>query len=307
MSQTKIIKFVEIYFCLSDKLEASRYRSDTTLNILPLAEFDKMSDEKAFSKALEKFTVKGEFRSLTIYHNGEELVVAGDKEVVKFVTEKEENLTLREIKEKIEELSQSEEDHRYQRRRSYPRLPVQFKSKGWDWKIARKVLHDYMGVEGFGKGSAKSYGKFKDQPDNWPDTISWIGFKGPTNLRLDSCNEIIQSFLEGRHIDPYTYHDDPTDRETEENEDDATQTDDNAGKETDKAKADPLTLDETGEWYWCYETQQWFPLTLDDTRNWFWSYGKQVWLPYSPPELNVQEGDDNTQEPQIEAEALQDL
>ena len=83
---------------------------------------------------------------MTIYHNGEKLIVAGDKEFVKFVTEKEENLTLREIKEKIEELSQSEEDHRYQRRRSYPRLPVQFKSKGGDWKIARKVLN-YMGVE----------------------------------------------------------------------------------------------------------------------------------------------------------------
>ena len=98
--------------------------------------------------------IKGEFRSLTIYHNGEKLIVGGDKEVVKFVTEKEENLTLREIKEKIEELSQSEEDHRYQRRRSYPRLPMQFKSKGWDWKIARKVLN-YMGVEGFLKRICK--------------------------------------------------------------------------------------------------------------------------------------------------------
>ena len=67
------------------------------------------------------------------------------------------------------------------------------------------------GSEGFGRGSAKSYGKFEDELDNWQDTISWIGFKGPTNVRLESCNEIIQSFLEGRHIDPYTYHDDQTD------------------------------------------------------------------------------------------------
>ena len=52
-----------------------------------------------------------EFRSLTIYHNGEELVIAGDKKVVKFVTEKGEDITLKEINEKIEELSQSEEDH----------------------------------------------------------------------------------------------------------------------------------------------------------------------------------------------------
>ena len=79
-----------------------------------------MSDEKSFSKVLEKFTVKGEFRSQSIYHNGEELVIAGDKKVVKFVTEKGEDITLKEINEKIEELSQSEEDHKYQRRVSYP-------------------------------------------------------------------------------------------------------------------------------------------------------------------------------------------
>ena len=39
-----------------------------------------------------------------------------------------------------------------------------------------------MEVGGFGRGSAKSYGKFKDEPDNWPDTIGWIGFKGPTKI-----------------------------------------------------------------------------------------------------------------------------
>ena len=229
-----------------------------------------MSDEKSFSKVLEKFTVKGEFRSQSIYHNGEDLVIAGDKKVVKFVTEKGEDITLKEINEKIEELSQSEEDHIYQRRVSYPRLPVKFKSESWTWKIARKVLQEFMEVEGFGRGSAKSYGKFKDEPDDWPDTISWIGFKGPTNVRLESCNEIIQSFLEGRNIDPYTYHDDPTDRENEENEE----------------NEDEATETET-----------------DDSRNWFWSYGKQQWFPYSPPELNIHDGDDNTEEPERQAEA----
>ena len=42
---------------------------------------------------------------MTIYHNGEELVIAGDKKVVKFVTEKGEDITLKDINEKIEELS----------------------------------------------------------------------------------------------------------------------------------------------------------------------------------------------------------
>ena len=48
---------------------------------------------------------------MTFYHNGEELVIAGDKKVVKFVTEKGEDITIKDINEKIEELSQSEEDH----------------------------------------------------------------------------------------------------------------------------------------------------------------------------------------------------
>ena len=41
---------------------------------------------------------------MTFYHNGEELVIAGDKKVVKFVT-KGEDITLKDINEKIEELS----------------------------------------------------------------------------------------------------------------------------------------------------------------------------------------------------------
>ena len=44
-------------------------------------------------------------------------------------------------------------------------------------------------MEGFGKRPTKSYGKFQNEPDNWPDTISW---RGTTNVRLLSCNEIIQ-------------------------------------------------------------------------------------------------------------------
>ena len=47
-------------------------------------------------------------------------------------------------------------------------------------------------MEGFGKRPTKSYGKFQNEPDNWPDTISWRGVNGPTNVRLLSCNEIIQ-------------------------------------------------------------------------------------------------------------------
>ena len=42
------------------------------------------------------------------------MVVAGDKAFVKFVTEKDENIMLKEIKEKIEELSKSNQNHEYQ-------------------------------------------------------------------------------------------------------------------------------------------------------------------------------------------------
>ena len=80
-------------------------------------------------------------------------------------------------KDKIVELSQSQLNHKYYTRFIlYPRLPVQFKSKKWTWKIARQVLSEYLENEGFGKGSNKHYGRIEDEPDHWPDTIGWVGF-----------------------------------------------------------------------------------------------------------------------------------
>ena len=61
--------------------EADIQNTDTT-HFLPQAKLEKMSDEKSFSKALEKFTEKGEYRKLTIYHNRKEPVIAGDQEIV---------------------------------------------------------------------------------------------------------------------------------------------------------------------------------------------------------------------------------
>ena len=88
-----------------------------------------MNDKKSFSKALERFTEKGEFRSFTIYNNKTEMVIAGYSEVVNFVAENDDNsLTLKDIKEKIEELSASADVPKYKRIVSYPRLPVKYKS-----------------------------------------------------------------------------------------------------------------------------------------------------------------------------------
>ena len=112
-------------------------------------------------------------------------MIAGDKEIVKFITEEDENsVTLKDMKDKIVELSQSQINHKYTRLIPYPRLPVQFKSKKWTWKIARQVLSKYLEVEGFGKGSNKCYGRIEDEPDHWPDTIGWVGFKGPSHVKL---------------------------------------------------------------------------------------------------------------------------
>merc|ERR1712141_152591 len=119
-----------------------------------------MNAEKYFSKAHEKFTKEGEFRSFTIYHNKTEMVIAGDREVVNFVAENDENsLTLKDIKEKIEELSASADVPKYKRIVPYPRLPVKYKSSLWSCKVARKVLKDYLEAEGFGSGINKRYGR----------------------------------------------------------------------------------------------------------------------------------------------------
>ena len=233
------------------------------------------------------------------------MLIAGDQEIVKFITEEDGNsITLKEIKDKIEELSQSQEDHKYTRLVPYPRLPVQFKSKNWTWKIARQVLSEYLEVEGFGKGSTKRYGKPQDEPENWPDTIGWVGFKGPSHVRLESCNEIIQSFLEGRQIDPNSYH--LTERDVDVTEDNTETTETVETTETTETTEmdnnNTLTLDDSGKWYWSYHAKQWFPLTVDDSGNWFWSYEKQQWFLYTPPVINKQDVDDPPEQQSKEKE-----
>ena len=103
-------------------------------------------------------------------------------------------------------MSTSADDHKYKRIASYPRFPVKFKSKRWTCKIARKVLKDILKVEGFGSGSKKCYGRARDEPDSWPDTISWASFKGPSFAKLETCNEIIECLLQNRQIDVNSYH-----------------------------------------------------------------------------------------------------
>ena len=51
------------------------------------------------------------------------------------------------------------------------------------------------------QGSKKCYGRARDEPDSWPDTISWANFKGPSFAKLDTCNEIIECLLQSRQID----------------------------------------------------------------------------------------------------------
>ena len=68
------------------------------------------------------------------------------------------------------------------------------------------MLKDILEVEGFGSGSKKCYGRARDEPDSWPDTISWASFKEPSFAKLETCNEIIECLLQNRQIDVNSYH-----------------------------------------------------------------------------------------------------
>ena len=133
---------------------------------------------------------------------------------------------------------------------------MKFKSKEWTCKIARKVLKHILEVEGFGAGSKKTYGKPKDEPDSWPDTISWETFKSPSFAKLETCNEIIESFLESRQTNVNSYH--VGSQEHLENEGDEAA---DGGEETGNDQYIPPQpiLDPTGYWRWNVETQQWIP------------------------------------------------
>ena len=212
---------------------------------------------------------------------------------MKFATERtDDSITLNDVKDKIEELSNSQDEHKYKHLVSYPGLTVKFKSKKWTWAAARKVLHEYFQIEGFGKGSKKCFGKDKDEPENWPDTIAWTTFKGPSYTNLETCNEIIESFLSSHHLDPYEYH------VVEEPEADDAAVD---HRENDNNDNFAPTLDPTGQWRWDYNLQQWIahpplPPTLEPTGRWRWDYNLQQWLPHPPPELEDQQEQQNDDE-----------
>ena len=56
------------------------------------------------------------------------------------------------------------------------------------------------------KGKKSASEKKKISLKNWPDTIAWTTFKGHSFANLETCNEIIESFLSSRHLDPFEYH-----------------------------------------------------------------------------------------------------
>jgi len=68
------------------------------------------------------------------------------------------------------------------------------------------VLKDILEVEGFGSGSQKCYGRARDEPYSWPDTIYWASFKELSFAKLEICNEIIECLLQNRQIDVNSYH-----------------------------------------------------------------------------------------------------
>ena len=133
------------------------------------------------------------------------------------------------------------------------------------------------------KDLIKCFGKDKDEPENWPDTIAWTTFKGPSYTNLETCNEIIESFLSSRHLDPYEYH------VVEEPEAEAAAVD---HRENDNNDNFAPTLDPTGQWRWDYNLQQWIvdtpPSSTTNTgSNWTLALGLQPPAMATPPSSGV--------------------
>ena len=116
-------------------------------------------------------------------------------------------------------------------------------------------------------GSKKCYGRARDEPDSWPDTISWKNFKGPSFAKLETCNEIIECLLESRQIDVNSYHleNEEVDEADQRDEDNQYDPPDNENQynppdyDNQYNPPGPDILDPTGNWRWNNEFQQWIP------------------------------------------------
>ena len=72
-------------------------------------------------------------------------------------------------------------------------MSAKFRGRRWNLHRARDQLNIYLNILGFGKGGSRKYKVPADEPEGWPDEVSFINFEQPSYAKLNTVNTVIES------------------------------------------------------------------------------------------------------------------
>ena len=163
-------------------------------------------------ETLCKHVEKHQTRILCICLRDDNIVVSGDQAAVDiFQSMDKDNDSVTSLVEQIKNLGH-ETNRKFSKEKLFkgsdqlPMMKIKYKAKGWNAKVARSVLTEWMSLLGYSSGG-KKYGA-GEEPIWWPDSESWESFRYPSYASQDVVHSILESICTHFNIDILSYHTD---------------------------------------------------------------------------------------------------
>jgi hypothetical protein len=149
-------------------------------------------------------------------------VLSGDEKTVRFVNENMESMTVEELMKVMKTMEDENLKYKTTQQIRFPPMFAKFKGCRWTLQRARDQLQIYLNILGFGKGGSRKYRVEADEPEGWPDEISFVDFLHPSYAKLSAVNDIIESIFSFHGYDANTHPSLEDDDEEEQNLEDET-------------------------------------------------------------------------------------
>ena len=140
-----------------------------------------------------------------------EVYLTGEEGTVDILKESS-NMPLHEVYDKLKKMNNDDSSKTYVIEKAmpgadqFPLMDFQFKGPSWNYKNARAQLSKYFNFFGFGRSGSKSFNKEEDEPEWFPDEISWSIFKHSTKVTLPIVNTVLKSMFEYFEVDIFSHH-----------------------------------------------------------------------------------------------------
>ena len=143
-----------------------------------------------------------------------EVYLVGEKQTVELVQESADlKLTVEELLVKMKALTHDDSSDTFVINKAFhgpdpfPLMDIKFKGPSWNYYSARTQLTKYFNFLGFGRAKdTKTYQDLTDEPEWFPDGLSWEIYKHASKSTLANMNLIFKSMFEYFNINIDTHH-----------------------------------------------------------------------------------------------------